>query len=103
MDGGRVEVVQLLASAPHHRDQVGRLEQREVLRHRLSRHGELLAQVRERQAALAVQAIEQLAPGAIGQRFEDPVHVERYMQPNGCLSSAIVSSWSRGRVKFLHA
>jgi len=69
----RVEVVQLLPSPPHGADQVGGLQDGDVLGGRLAGHGQLAAQFTQRLPVALVQAVEQLPPGRVGQRLEDLV------------------------------
>ena len=49
-----------------------------MLRHRLARHGHVLAQGRERLATLTMQLVEQAPAGRVGQGLEDFVDVQRW-------------------------
>ena len=87
----RVEVMQFFAPAPHDGDEVGRLQQTQVLADGLARHREVLAQLAERLSVSRMQLVQQLPAGGIGQGPEHIVHVGlgghgRIMQPLGCLS-----------------
>ena len=94
VDGGGVEVVQLLPPLPQCRDQPGRLEDGQVLGHRLAGHAHALAELGEGEAAVLVQPIEQASPGGVAERPEDRIHIWhhvcragafRFMQPLGCV------------------
>ena len=94
--GAGVEVVELLPAAADGRDEVGRLEDREVLAHRLAGHVQPCAELAERLAVPFVQAVEQEPPARVGQRPEDLVHLLSPIcshlaaydrQPRGCMSS----------------
>jgi len=69
-----VEEVELFATVPDGGDEVGVLEEIEVLGHGLARHVEVLAEGGEGLAVVLVQQIEQLATAGIGQGFENGVH-----------------------------
>lgn len=74
VDGDGVEVVELFATVPDGGDEVGVLEEIEVLGHGLAAHIEMLAERGERLAVVLVQQVEQLAAAGIGQSFENIVH-----------------------------
>ena len=74
VDGRGVEVVQLLATAPHRRHQVRRFEHREMLADRLPGHVEPLAELGQVLTAAIVQAVEHPPPARIGERLEHRVH-----------------------------
>ena len=74
VDGDGVEVVELFAAVPDGGDEVGVLEEIEVLGHGLPGHVEVLAEGGEGLAVVLVQQIEQLAAAGIGQSFENVVH-----------------------------
>src|SRR5512132_631499 len=89
VNGHRVEVVELFAPPPHRGDQIRVFEHAKMLGDGLPRHLEVLAQFAERQAALRMQAIEQLPAAWICQRLEhlvDSLHLY-IMQVNACMSS----------------
>ena len=71
----RVQVVQLESSAPHAGDEIGGLEHREVLAHRLARHFEVLAQLAERLAVVLPQPVQQQPTARVRKRLEDHVHL----------------------------
>ena len=88
VNGDRIEVVELFAAAPDDCDEVGLLEDFEVLGDSLARHGEQRAKPSQRLPAALVQRIEQLASAGIGEGLEHVVHVDgEEMQPKGCMSS----------------
>ena len=68
--------------APHRADQVGSLDDGQVLRRRLTRHPNAFAQLSQRLPVVLVQPVQQVPPSLIGQRFEDLVqlwvHTTRY-------------------------
>ena len=89
VDGRGVEVVQLLAPASNGGDEVRRLQHREVLAHRLTRHVEPLTELHEVLPATRVQPVEHAPPARIGQRLEDRVHVAvRRHQPQLLICSS---------------
>src|SRR6185436_9290095 len=90
MDRNRIEVVQLLTAMPQRGDEVGRFENPKVLCHRLSRHGEAVAELVQRLSVPGVKPVEQRAPRGIGKRFEDLIHGSDNRQLKGCMSSACV-------------
>src|SRR5213592_2545128 len=93
MDRNRIEIVQLLAAMPERADEVGRLENRKVLRHRLPRHDEAVAELVQGLSVFGVKPVQQRPPRSIGQRFEDLIHGEDNTQPNGCMSRACFSQF----------
>jgi len=73
MERHGIEVVQLFPTPPHRADQMGRLQDGQVLRQRLTGHVDALAQLAERLAVVLVQPVEELPSRAFGQRLEDLV------------------------------
>jgi hypothetical protein len=69
--------MQLLAPAPDDDDQVGHLEQQEMLGDRLPRHVEARAQFAKRLTVALVQLVEQLSAAFISQGFEYCIHLSR--------------------------
>src|SRR6266404_8234406 len=59
MDRHRIEIVQLLAAMPEGGDEVGRLENRKVLCHRLPRHGEAVAEFVQGLSVSQVKPVQQ--------------------------------------------
>lgn len=74
VDGDGVEEMELLAAVPDRGDEVGLLEEVEMLRHGLAGHIEVLAERGEGLAVVLVQEVEQLATAGIGQGFENVIH-----------------------------
>jgi hypothetical protein len=74
VDGHRIEVMELFASAPDDCDKVRAFEQVEVFGHGLAGHGEVGTQVRERLPAAFTQRVEQLAAAPVGEGFEHFIH-----------------------------
>lgn len=74
VDGDGVEVVELFAAVPDGGDEVGVLEEVQVLGHGLTGHVEVLAEGGEGLAVVLMQQVEQLAAAGIGQGFENGVH-----------------------------
>jgi hypothetical protein len=68
-----VEEVEPFAAPPHGCDKVRGLEDIEVLRRRLPSHLEVLAELAQRLTVVLAEAVEQVAPGRIGERLEDVV------------------------------
>ena len=60
IDRHRVQIMQFLAPLFHRDDQIGRLQQNEMLGHRLTTHVMPLAQLAQSQAATGAQPVEQL-------------------------------------------
>ena len=72
--------------APPKRDDELCLDQQsEMFRDPLPGHLQVLAKLIQGLAILGMELIEQGATTGIGQGFEDGVHGERIMQPNGCI------------------
>src|SRR5262245_20649766 len=94
VDRHRIDEMELLAALALRRQQVGRLENGEMLRHRLAAHVGSLAQLAQRLAVLASEAVQQLATARIRQRAEDSIVVIHppNMQPDGCLSRGPANS-----------
>ncbi len=74
VDGNGVEVVELFAAVPDGGDEVGVLEEVQVLGDGLTAHVEVLAEGGEGLAVVLMQQVEQLAAAGIGQGFEHVVH-----------------------------
>jgi hypothetical protein len=74
VNGDGIEVVELFAAVPDGGDEVGVLEEVEVLGHGLAGHVEVLAEGGEGLTVVFVQQVEQLAAAGIGQGFENVVH-----------------------------
>jgi hypothetical protein len=70
--------VQLLPPAADGAHEVRGLEDAQVLRRRLPRHRDALAQLAERLPVVLAEPVEQLAPRRIRQGFEDRIHVRHY-------------------------
>ena len=105
VDRHRIEVVQLLAAALDGGDQIGLLQNPQVLAHGLPRHVETRAELVERLSVVGPQAVEQFPAARIGQRPEHLIHDDN-MQPFGCLSSNTCRSRGhivRGAVLHFHA
>lgn len=66
VDGDGIQVVELFAASPHGDDQVGRLQNPQMLHHRLPAHREPLAQLAERLPVVLKQTVQQLAARGIG-------------------------------------
>jgi hypothetical protein len=79
--------VQLLASAPDRADQVGCLEDGEVLSRRLARHVDAIAQLSERLPVVLAQRVQEVAPRRIGKGLEHQIHRQPVTQVNTCMSS----------------
>jgi len=82
-----VQVMELFASAPDDDHEVGRLQQAEVLGHRLPGHVEVRAEIAESQPVVLAKDIEQLTAAPVSEGFENCIHCENNMQPKGCMSS----------------
>jgi len=83
VDGCGVEEVQLLPAPAQRRDQLGRLEDGQVLGDGLPGHAHVRAELGQGQAAVRVEPVEQRAPGRIAQRPEDRIHVLHRTRPAG--------------------
>src|SRR2546429_8337022 len=92
-----IEIMQLLAPAPDDSDKIRRLQQQEMLGHRLPAHGEVFAQFTERLTASLVQLVQQLSPAFVRKGFEHCIHLRNNMQPFGCMSSPKVFWFARLR------
>jgi hypothetical protein len=75
--------MQLLAAAPHRRDEIRGLQHAQVLRHALTRHVQVLAQIVERAAVVRVQQVQELAAAGIGQCLEQDVGVGALCMSSG--------------------
>src|SRR5512146_2150170 len=71
----RIEEMELFPPAPDGGDQVGGLEDSQVLSDGLTGHIQVPAKVTERPSVVAIQEIEKLAPAGIGQRLEQEVGI----------------------------
>ena len=69
--------MKLFPSAANGRDEVGRLEDPQMLSDRLSGHREVGAELRERLAVAVAQGVEELPPRRARQGLEDRVRVHR--------------------------
>jgi hypothetical protein len=69
-----LRIVQLLASAPERRHEVGCLEKRQMLCHRLPAHVQMFAELAQGLAVVRMQLIEQFPAARIGERLEHFVH-----------------------------
>src|SRR5262245_60621526 len=67
--------MQLLSATPDRAHQIGRLQDPDVLRSRLPRHVQVLAELAQRLPVPLVQQVEQLSAGRVAQRFENLVSV----------------------------
>ncbi len=74
MDGRRVEVVQLFASAFHGRDQVGVLQNAQVLRYSLACHAPAFAKLAQGLPVLREKRVEQGAAALVSQSAENAVN-----------------------------
>ena len=70
VDRNRVEIVQLLPALLHGRDQIGLLQDPQVLANRLTRHVEARAEFVQRLAVIRAQPVKQFPAAGIGQGFE---------------------------------
>ena len=102
----RVEVVQFLPAPADGGDEVGRLQQAQVLGRRLPRHVERLAQLPEGLPVAFAQPVQQRPPRRIGQRLEHRVILDHpdTMQVFTCICQAIivcrgVDPWNPGRME----
>src|SRR6266567_3633459 len=73
MNRDGIEVVQLLPAPPVGADQVGGLQDSQVLRCRLPGHVKLPAQLAQGLPVALAEAVEQIPPGRVGQCLEDLV------------------------------
>jgi len=71
----RIQIMQLLAPAPDNRDEVCFFQQTQMLRHRLPRHVEMMAQFAESLPVALMQQVEQLSAAFICQCFEYCIHL----------------------------
>jgi len=72
----RVQVMQFFAAVPDNRYEIRFLQQQEVLRHRLARHGQVAAQLIQRLAAFAVQDVQQTSAAFVGEGFKHCIHAD---------------------------
>src|SRR5262245_57907622 len=87
--------MQLLSATPDRAHQIGRLQDPDVLRSRLPRHVQVLAELAQRLPVPLVQQVEQLSACRVAQRLENLVSVHplrsvregNYMQVTTCMSS----------------
>src|SRR6266516_2894929 len=86
-----IEISQLLAPAPDDDDKVRRLQQEEMLGHRLPRHVEVFTQLAERLPVALVQLVEQLSAAFVRQGLEHGIH----------LGSLYATSWLHVKLKLI--
>src|SRR5260221_5649288 len=89
----------LLAATLQRGDEIGALEDPQVLRDRLPGHAHLLAELAERLAAARVEPVEQFPPAGVRERLEDFVHaggLGLIMQVIACMSSGLFPPWGGG-------
>src|SRR3569623_2475386 len=91
MDRHRVEVVQLLAAMLDGGDEVGVFQNREMFGHGLPRHAEAVAEFKQRLPVAGKKPIKQHAPRCVRQCLNALIHGLDNRQPNGCMTSAVVS------------
>src|SRR5215471_11063386 len=95
LERDRVEKVELLAAAPLRHDESCAFEHTQVLRHRLTRHVVVIAQLRQRLPVMSVEQVQQLSTARIRQRLEDciriPAHSSDNMQVITCMSTMMRS------------
>src|SRR6516225_7116211 len=94
VDRHRVEVVQLLSALLHGGDQIGLLQNPQMLADRLPRHVEARAEFVQGLAVVRTQPVEQFPAAGIGQGFEHLIHSHN-MQPFGCLSRMKLTAGAR--------
>src|SRR5262249_12264022 len=75
----RVEVMELLAAAADRGDEVGCLEDVEVLADGLPRHLELATELTQRLSVVLVERVEQAPPTGVGERLEDLVQMRSHL------------------------
>ena len=95
-----VQVVQLLASAPDSRDQVGAFEQRQMFGDGLASHAMSDAEFVEGLTIAFEEPVEKFAAAGISEGLENQVdrHGQDYMQSNGCMSIAFTSARRVGTI-----
>jgi len=74
VDRHRIEVVQLLATAPNRDHQVRVFEQRKVLANRLASHGKACTKATERLTVFTVESVEENPARRVGESLKDLVH-----------------------------
>jgi hypothetical protein len=75
------------------RHEIGVLEDRKMLHHRLAAHRQTMAQLAKALAILAVQRVQQLATTGIGKSTKDDIIVHRAnMQPYSYMSRAVAAA-----------
>ena len=79
VDGGGVQEVQLLPTTANRGQEVGRLQDGQVLAHRLAGHVLAFAELLQALAAGVVQAVEQAPAAGVGQSPEHVVELARVM------------------------
>lgn len=70
-----VQIMQFFAPLPDNRDQIGVLQQLQMLRHGLAGHIQMRTQHGQRQAIFNMKLIQQLAATWVCQRFENFVYI----------------------------
>src|SRR5438874_762060 len=85
--------MELLTAAALASDQIGRLQDVEVLADRLARHAQISTELAKRLAVALIEPIEQRPPTGIGKCLEHVVILIcshpaafQHTQPNGCMS-----------------
>jgi hypothetical protein len=94
MERDGIQVVQLLPTPTGCADQIGGLENGEVLGRRLTGHVEVLAELAQRLPVALVETVEQVPSGSIGERLEQVVKVVRHdsiMQVFTCIKQPCCS------------
>ena len=76
IERNRIQVVELFPALPDDGDEIGVDEQLQVLRHRLARHFEMLAELPQRLPVLLVEDIQKLPAAGIAERLEYLVRVQ---------------------------
>src|SRR5580704_5541183 len=93
VDRHGIDEVQLFSALPFPGPEIGRRENRQMLRDRLAGHAQPLAQLAQRLAIPAVQPIQQLPTICIGQSAKHSIVIHAgNMEPIGYLSSRKVRS-----------
>ena len=88
--------MKLLPAPPVDGDEIGGLENGEMLGHRLTGHRHAGRHLPQRLAAGSKQTVEQRAATLIGKGAENLFHTGGYMQPDSCMSSAAALAASGG-------
>lgn len=83
----RIQIMELLPSAPERNNQVGSDQEIKVFADALAGHVEMATKFVQGLAVVTVKVIQQGAAAGIGQGFKNIVHLRINMQPNGCILS----------------